>query len=134
MPIGESFEQHVVALPRRGMGRAYIGGRDGQAAVELVALLPLVVLIAALLWQLALAGHATWAAGAAARAAARADAVGHDAHEAARDALPADLRRGVRISETDEGAIRVLVEIPVVAPGLDLGRASAQARFPSQDA
>ena len=110
------------------------GGEGGQAAIELVALLPLVVVVAALLWQLALAGHATWAAGAAARAAARADAVGHDARQAARGALPADLRRGLEVSEGDDGAIRVHVDIPAVAPGLDLGDASAQAEYPGQDA
>ena len=45
---------------------------DGQAAAELVALLPLAALLIAGAWQLALAGHAAWAADAAARAAARA--------------------------------------------------------------
>lgn len=99
-----------------------------------MALLPLVLVTAAVLWQLALAGHATWAAAAAARAAARADAVGHDAREAARDALPAELRGGLRISETATGALRVQIDIPAVTPGLDLGRASAQAQFPAQDA
>jgi hypothetical protein len=108
--------------------------QDGQAAVELVALLPLVVVVGALLCQLALAGHAAWAAGAAARAAARAHAVGHDPRAAARDALPIELRRGVRVSETTDGAIRVHVAIPAVTPGLALGRASAEAHFPVQDA
>ncbi len=95
--------------------------------------MPLVVLVAALLWQLALAGHATWAAGAAARAAARAGAVGHDSERAAHAALPADLRRGVRIVERADGSVRVEVQIPAVTPGLDVGRASAQASFPAQD-
>ena len=99
-----------------------------------MALLPLVLVVVALLWQLALAGHATWAAGAAARAAARADAVGHDADRAARDALPADLRPGLRVSAAADGAVRVHVRIPAVAPALDLGRASAEAHFPEQDA
>ena len=100
--------------------------------MELVALLPLLVLVAAVLWQIALAGHATWAAGAAARAAARASAVGGDPGRAARSAIPVELRGDLRISETADGAIRVLVRIPAVTPGLDLGRASAQAHFPAQ--
>lgn len=108
------------------------GDEGGQAAIELVALLPLIVVVVALLCQLALAGHATWAAGAAARAAARADAVGHDTRRAARDALPADLRRGLQVSEGDDGGVRVHVDIPAVAPGLDLGKASAQAHYPVQ--
>ena len=52
---------------------------DGQAAAELVALLPLAALLLAGAWQLVVAGHAAWAADAAARAAARAAAVGADA-------------------------------------------------------
>ena len=130
MFISGSPERH----PSRHLrGRAAVA-QDGQAAVELVALLPLVVVVGALLCQLALAGHVAWAAGAAARSAARAHAVGHDARAAARDALPVDLRRGVRISETADGAIRVHVAIPAVAPGWDMGRASAEAHFPVQDA
>ena len=50
----------------------------GQAAVELVSLLPLVAAVLALAWQLALCGHAAWAASAAAGAAARAAAEGGD--------------------------------------------------------
>lgn len=102
--------------------------------MELVALLPLVVAVAALLWQLALAGQATWAAGAAARAAARAEAVGDDAGQAARRAVPVELRRGLRLTEGADGTVRVHVEIPSVAPGLDFGRATGQAHFPAQDA
>ena len=51
-------------------------GRDetGQAGVELVGVLPVVALLCALVWQLALAGHAAWAVSSAARAAARASA------------------------------------------------------------
>jgi len=48
----------------------------GQASVETVALLPLVVLVGALLWQAVVAGQALWLSAAAARAAARAAAVG----------------------------------------------------------
>ena len=102
--------------------------------MELVALLPLVVVVAALLWQLALAGHAAWAAAAAARAAARAEAVGDDARQAARLAVPVELRRGLRLTDGGDGTIRVHVEIPSLAPGLELGPASARAHFPSQGA
>ena len=51
-------------------------GQTGQASVETVALLPLVVVVGALLWQAVVAGQALWLSGAAARAAARAAAVG----------------------------------------------------------
>ena len=102
--------------------------------MELVALLPVIALVAALLWQLALSGYATWSAGAAARAGARAGALGEDARHAARVALPAELRRDLRISERADGTIIVHVRIPAVTPGLDLGRASSEAHFPAQGA
>lgn len=121
----------AAALPHH-MASAARGVR-GQATVEFVALLPLLVLVAALLWQLALAGHATWAAGGAARAAARAQALGADPLTAARSALPADLRRGLKVSERD-GSVRVEVRIPRVTPVFDLGRTAADARFPGQAA
>ena len=69
----------------------------GQASVELVALLPLVVALLAGLWQAAVAGHAAWAAAGAAQAAARAVAVGADARAAARRRLaPAAGARAAR--------------------------------------
>ena len=51
----------------------------GQAAVELVAVLPLLAALLAGLWQAALVGEAAWSAASAARAAARAAAVGGSA-------------------------------------------------------
>ena len=41
----------------------------GQASVELVAVLPFVLLVAALVWQLVLVGHTAWLTAQAARAA-----------------------------------------------------------------
>ena len=79
---------------------------DGQAAVELVALLPLAALLLAGAWQLVLAGHAAWAADAAARVAARAAAVGGDARAAATRSLPASLRRGVVVRDRGAGMSR----------------------------
>ena len=102
--------------------------------MELVALLPVLAVIAALCWQLVLAGHATWVAGSAARSAARAHAVGSDPAFAARRALPPDLRRGLEVSERPNESIRVGVRIPRVVPGLDFGQAAATAHFPAQDA
>ena len=52
-------------------------------------------------WQLILAGQASWLAGNAARVGARAEAVGADPEAAARSALPAHLRRGLRVSRRD---------------------------------
>ena len=60
----------------------------GQASVELVAAVPLVLAVGAIAWQLALAGHTAWMTSHAARAGARADAVGADARRRPRSALP----------------------------------------------
>ena len=84
---------------------------SGQASVETVALLPLVALVGALLWQGLLVGQAAWLAGSAARGAARAQAVGADPRAAAAAALPERLRRGlvVRAGASD---VRVRVRVP----------------------
>src|SRR5215207_2726750 len=100
---------------------------DGQAAAELVALLPLAALLLAGAWQLAVAGHAVWAADAAARAAARAAAVGEDARAAARRELPGRLGRDVRVSDRGDGTVEVAVRIPPVLGLRMLGHATATA-------
>lgn len=104
----------------------------GQASAEFVALLPLLAVVVALLWQLALAGHATWAAGAAARAAARAHALGADPERAARTRLSRELEAGLRVRARADGAVHVAVRIPSLTPALRLGRASATAHYAPQ--
>lgn len=86
----------------------------GQASVELVAAVPLVLAVGAIAWQLALAGHTAWLAAHAARAGARADAVGRSAPAAARSALPAGLRRGLRVERLGAGGVRVRVAVPAL--------------------
>src|SRR3954454_5294595 len=85
----------------------------GQATVELVALLPLLAVLAALLWQAVLAGQALWLAGTAARAAARAHAPDADPASAARRVLPASLRRDLHVRAGDDG-VAVRLGIPSV--------------------
>jgi uncharacterized protein (UPF0333 family) len=103
----------------------------GQASVELVALLPLVAALLAALWQLAVFGHTAWAASGAARAAARAEAIGLSAAHAARAHLPARLERGLRLRTSADGRVTVTVRVPSTF-GLHLGATSAQARFTPQ--
>ncbi|MEA2472209.1 MAG: hypothetical protein QOE06_124 [Thermoleophilaceae bacterium] len=81
----------------------------------MVAVLPLVVLVGAIAWQLALAGQTVWLSAHAARAAARAQAVDADPRAAARSALPRSMERGLRVERTRDGAVRVRVEIPLIA-------------------
>src|SRR5690349_2049787 len=89
---------------------------SGQATVELVALLPLLAALGAGVWQLAIAGHAIWAASAAARAASRVEAVGGDAAATARRIAGSH----ARLHEDADGRVRVTVPIPAVAGGADL--------------
>lgn len=105
---------------------------DGQAAVELVAVLPLVGVVLAFLWQAVLAGGALWLGGSAARAAARAHAVGADPLRAARGVLPARYERGLRVSADRDGAVAVTVRIPLALGDGALGRVTAHARFEAQ--
>ena len=105
----------------------------GQATVELVALLPLVAVLAALLWQAVVAGQAIWFAGSAARAAARASAIGGDARAAARRVLPSYLEPGLAVRRRPgrEG-VRVAIAIPAIIGGARLGAVSASARLQDQ--
>lgn len=87
---------------------------SGQASVEAVAVVPLVLLSALLAWQLVLAGHALWLCAGAARVAARADAVGRSAERAARSALPESLERGLSVERLDGGGVRVALRVPIL--------------------
>jgi hypothetical protein len=108
------------------------GSERGQATVELVALLPLLAVLAVSLWQAVIAGQALWLAGSAARAAARATAVGADPREAARRALPAALERGLLVAPGDAGEVRVEVAVPAVVGAGRLTTVTAAAGFPPQ--
>ena len=89
-------------------------GETGQASVELVAVLPFVLLVGLVAWQLALTGNTAWLSANAARVAARAEAVGRDPERAARSALPAELERGLRVERRKAGGVRVSVRVPLV--------------------
>ncbi len=106
---------------------------SGQATVELVALVPILALVALVLWQLAVAGHAVGASGAAARMAARAQAVGGDPSAAARRSLPRRLQRGLRVRAEGGGEVTVAVPIPAILGGDRLATATGRARFEPQE-
>jgi hypothetical protein len=111
-------------LPRR------LRSGSGQVAAELVAVVPLLIVIALAVGQLAVAGYALWTAGAAARAGARAAEVGGDPEVAARSALPGWLERGARIETGDPIAIRVAA--PALLPGVPAIPVSAQTRLAAE--
>ena len=105
----------------------------GQASVEFVALLPLIVVVLAVAYQALLAGQALWEVRVASRAAARAHALGADATAAARTHLRPGLERGLRITTRDPGDVRVSVRVPTVLPAVRLGRVSATSHFRPQN-
>ena len=104
----------------------------GQATVELVALLPLLAAVLAVAWQFVLAGHAAAAVAIAARAAARAEAVGADPRAAAREHLPRSFERGLRVHRAAGGAVTVSLRVPAIVHAVPLGRVRATARLPAQ--
>lgn len=85
----------------------------GQASVELVAAIPVALVAALAAWQLALLGQAAWLSAHAARAAARADAVGRSPGRAARSVLPRWLEHGLEV-ERSGGRVRVRVHVPML--------------------
>jgi len=110
------------------------GAQQGQATVELVALLPLMAALAALLWQAVVVGQAVWLAGSAARAAARASAIGTDASAAARRVLPDRLERGLVVRRATSGTgVRVAIAIPAIVGSGRLTTVSARARLQDQN-
>ena len=89
---------------------------NGQASVELVAVLPALLLCALVAVQLAVVGYGLWSSATAARAGARAAYVSGGAERAARSAVPRALRRDARVREA--GAVAVSVRPPSLVPGL----------------
>jgi hypothetical protein len=89
---------------------------EGQASVELVAAVPVLLVVTLVVAQLAMAGYALWSAGAAARTGARAGYVGGNAKAAARRSLPTPLRKGATVRDGDGVSVRV--RAPSLLPGI----------------
>jgi hypothetical protein len=89
----------------------------GQAAVELLAVLPALAVAAWIAWQMVAAGHVLGVAGAAARHGARAAEVGAPAAAAARDALPPGWARRARVTASVDG-VRVRLRLPGLPGGI----------------
>jgi hypothetical protein len=104
----------------------------GQASVEFVAAIPLIVLFVAVAWQGAIAGQAVWLAGSAARKAARAHAVEGDALRAARSVLAGEMREGARVTTESDGTVRVAVPVPLIIGGGRIWTVNAKAHFEPQ--
>ncbi len=92
--------------------------QTGQAAIELVAGIPLLLLAGLVCLQLLAAGYALTLADGAAEAGALAAAAGKPAAAAARAALPDWTEDRVAI-DIDGGRVGVRLRPPTVVPGLD---------------
>jgi hypothetical protein len=79
-------------------------------------------------------GQAIWLSGAAARAAARAEALGSDARAAARAALPRALGSHVAVRTRADGSVSVALGVPALVGGARLATVHARARFAPQEA
>src|SRR3982751_3604911 len=105
-----------------GSGSVIRGGRmhrisadRGQAAVELVAGLPALMLLAAVVMQLLAVGYTAVLAGDAAEAGALAMARGGIAEAAARSAIPGWARSGMQVRRS-VGAVNVQMRPPRLVP------------------
>ncbi len=105
----------------------------GSAALEFVGLIPVILLTAVIAIQFGIFGWAALSVSDAARAAARAAAMGQDPHLAAQAALPNGLEPvQVTGGQTGDGySYTVTIKTPTVVPILDLGEISRSADMPS---
>ena len=92
-----------------------VNAQRGQAAVETMILLPVVVVLAVAAWQGVLIGWTAVEAQDAARQAARAALADEPVRDAARAALPGSMRDGLDVRSG--GAVTVRVRVPSIVPG-----------------
>lgn len=102
----------------RARGRRLLPATEaGQVAVETVGIMPLVLLIVVLLWQMALVGTTFVLGEHAAREGARELSVDDDARAAAMADLPVGWRRSAAVSTTDD-RVDVALRVPALFPGV----------------
>jgi pilus assembly protein CpaE len=103
---------------------ARLAGESGQATVEFLGLLPVMLVVLILLWQVALVGMTFVFAGHAARAGARALAVGDAVANAAVKDLPVAWQNSAQITQNADnsgyGHVDVTVSVPLLVPGISV--------------
>jgi hypothetical protein len=93
------------------------GSERGQASIELLGMLPLLVALALVVLQLLAVGYASVLAGSAAEAGALALAAGADPRAGVREALPGWSRAGSSV-DVVAGEVRVRLRPPSLVKGL----------------
>jgi Flp pilus assembly protein TadG len=101
--------------------RRFRRDQRGQASVELLGMLPLILVTVLGVWQLLLATWAINQASNAARTVSRVNARGGDLKKTARNAVSPPLREGLQLRVNGEKAT-VKVRIPIFIPGLTTER------------
>lgn len=94
-----------------------LSGLAGQAQLELIAGIPLLLLAAAIALQLLAVGYSQSLADGAAEAGAIAAADGRDPEEAARAGLPGWAKGRIDV-ESEDGTVEVALDPPALLPGL----------------
>jgi hypothetical protein len=95
-------------------------GEDGQASVEFLGALPLLVIAALLVWQLMLFGTVMTDAQNAARTGSRAASLHSDGTKAAYNALRPSFRDHAQVTTQPDGTVRVKVKVPLLVPSIPL--------------
>lgn len=123
--------------PPRRRGRPAASRERGQAAIEYVGVLTLLLVVALAVVQLGIAVYAAQQAGTAARTAARVASTDHQEHRAgavARDSMSGWLADGAEASTT-RGAgsltVTVRVSIPSLLPMFSFGSVEKSATMPT---
>ena len=106
----------ALARTRRRTGLAARAADAGQATIEAVLVVPVLLALGAGLAQGLVAAWSAASTADAARAGARGALLGGDGLATARAALPASLRAGARVATTASG-LRVEVRVPTALPG-----------------
>jgi hypothetical protein len=94
--------------------------QEGQATVEFLGALPLLVIAALLVWQLVLFGTVMTSAQNAARTGSRAASLHSDGEKAAMNALRPSFRDDAKVTQTPDGRVQVKVKVPLLVPGIPL--------------
>jgi pilus assembly protein CpaE len=104
---------------------ARLSGERGQTTVEFAGLLPLLLIVVLLLWQIGLVGYTFVLAGHAAREGARELAIDttdtrtdRPYAEVAMDDVPKAWAKGAKVDRPDDHTVRVALKVPVLVPSL----------------
>lgn len=114
----QSRSRKTPKAPRtHGRRRQVALNEQGQAALEFTGMLPLLIFLVVVVWQVALWGATVAVSGHAADEAARASAIGNDPTSAATESLPGWLSGGFSVVE-GPASVRVTSEVPLLVPGV----------------